>query len=321
MKKRYFVILVLLAAAAVISAAALHQGKTPGYTVGICQYTQHEALDAAAQGFKAALSEKLGKQVTYDEQNAGADSSVCNAIMNSFLAEEADLILADSTKALQAAANATTEIPILGTAVTDYGAALNLSDFGGTVGGNISGTSDLAAPGEQAVMIHELFPEAETVGILYCSSETNSQFQAEGLTDALTDLGYHGEAYPFVDSGDLAAVTAQAASACDILYVPTDNTVASNAELIANICIPENVPVITGDENTCRICGAATLSVNYYDLGYATGEMAAEILSDGKPISEMPVRYADSYMKKYNPSVCEKLGLTVPEDYIPLDEQ
>jgi len=320
MKKRLIAFLALLILVIAVAGTALHQEKSRVFTIGICQYTQHEALDLAAQGFKAALTEKLGDKAAFDEQNAGGDSAVCNAIMNSFLSEDADLILADSTNSLQAAANATAEIPILGTAVTDYGTALHLTDFNGTVGGNISGTSDLASPEEQAAMIQELFPEAGRIGILYCSSEPNSQYQADAVQEALTGMGYACTPYLFVDSNDLSAVTETAASASDVLYVPTDNTIAANAELIANICIPAKVPVITGEENTCRICGAATLSVNYYDLGYATGEMAVRILADGEDISTLPIQHASSYTKKYNPEICEKLGMELPDSYLPLDE-
>lgn len=321
MKKRLLAFFVLLILAAGIAITFLHREKDQAYTVGICQFMQHEALDAAAQGFKEALTDKLGDKVAFDEQNAGGDSSICNAILNSFLSADVDLILADSTNSLQAAANSTTEVPILGTAVTDYGTALHLTDFTGTVGGNISGTSDLVSSEEQAAMIQELFPEAEKVGILYCSSESNSQYQADAVQKTLTDMGYSCIPYLFVDSNDLSSVTATAASECDVLYIPTDNTIASNAELIANICIPDGVPVVTGDENTGKICGAATLSVNYYDLGYATGEMAAQILAEGEDISALPVQYASSFTKKYNPEICEKLGIQVPEDYVSLDEK
>ena len=321
MKKRLLAFLILLLLAAGIAGTALHKEKKQAYIVGICQFMQHEALDSAALGFKNALTDKLGNKVVFDEQNASGDSSICNAIMSSFISEEADLILAASTNSLQVAVNSTTEIPILGTAVTDYGTALHLNDFTGTVGGNISGTSDLVAPDEQAAMIHELFPEAEKIGILYCSSETNSQYQADAVQEALDSMGYSCIPYLFVDSNDLSPVTMTAASECDVLYIPTDNTVAANAELIANICVPDGLPVITGDESTCQTCGVATLSVNYYDLGYATGEMAAQILVNNKDISTLPIQYASSFTKKYNREICGKLRIKVPEDYASLEEK
>lgn len=300
-----------------LMAAAVNAEDT--YTVGICQLVQHDALDAATQGFKDALTEKLGDAVTFDEQNAQGDSNTCSTIVNSFVSNEVDLILANATPALQAAAAATNEIPILGTSVTEYGVALEIQDFSGTVGGNISGTSDLAPLDEQAAMLNELFPDAKNVGLLYCSAEANSQYQVDTVKAALEELGYTCEFYAFSDSNDLSAVTTTAASECDVIYVPTDNTVASNTEIINNICLPAEVPVIAGEEGICAGCGVATLSISYYDLGYGTGEMAARILADGEDISTMAVEYAPQFTKKYNADICETLGVTIPEDYVAIE--
>ena len=218
------------------------------YVVGICQLVQHEALDAATQGFKDALVEELGDKVSFDEQNAQGDSNTCSTIVNSFVSNDVDLILANATPALQAAAAGTNEIPILGTSVTEYGVALEISDFSGTVGGNISGTSDLAPLDGQADMLAELFPDAQTVGLLYCSAEANSQYQVDTIKGFLEEKGYTCEFYAFSDSNDLSAVVTSAASEVDVIYVPTDNTVASNTEIISNICLPAGVPVIAGEE-------------------------------------------------------------------------
>ncbi|MFQ6844105.1 MAG: ABC transporter substrate-binding protein [Lachnospiraceae bacterium] len=286
------------------------------YNVGICQLVQHVALDAATEGFKDALTDKLGDAVTFDEQNAQGDSNTCSTIINSFVSNDVDLILANATPALQAAAAGTDTIPILGTAVTEYGVALGLDDFNGTVGGNISGTSDLAPLDQQAAMLQELFPDAKNVGLLYCSAEPNSQYQVDTVKAALEDLGYTCEYYAFSDSNDLSSVVTTAVSESDVIYVPTDNTVASNTEIINNICLPEQVPVIAGEEGICSGCGVATLSINYYDLGYATGEMAVKILADGEDISTMPIEYAPKFTKEYNAEICEELGVTVPDDYV-----
>lgn len=291
------------------------------YTVGICQLVQHVALDAATEGFKDALTEKLGDAVTFDEQNAQGDSNTCSTIVNSFVSNEVDLILANATPALQSAAAATNEIPILGTSVTEYGVALEIDDFDGTVGGNISGTSDLAPLDQQAAMLNELFPDAENVGLLYCSAEANSQYQVDTVKAALEELGYTCELYAFSDSNDLSAVTTTAAADCDVIYVPTDNTVASNTEIINNICLPAEVPVIAGEEGICSGCGVATLSISYYDLGYATGEMAARILADGEDISTMAIEYAPQFTKKYNADICETLGVEIPEDYVAIEAE
>ena len=289
------------------------------YTVGICQLVQHDALDAATQGFKDALVEELGDAVTFDEQNAQGDSNTCSTIINSFVSSDVDLILANATPALQAAQAGTNEIPVLGTSVTEYGVALGIDDFSGTVGGNISGTSDLAPLDEQAAMLNELFPDAKKVGLLYCSAEANSQYQVDTVKTALEELGYTCEYYAFSDSNDLTTIVTKAAEENDVLYVPTDNT-AANAELVNNVCQPAGVPVIAGEEGICRGCGVATLSISYYDLGVGTGKMAAKILTGEANISEMPIEYAPQFTKKYNKSLCDALGITIPEDYVAIEE-
>ena len=296
------------------SAAESTDGKV--YTVGICQLVQHEALDAATQGFKDALTEKLGEDnVKFDEQNASGDSANCTTIVSGFVSTGVDLILANATAPLQAAAQATADIPVLGTSVTDYATALDISDWTGTVGNNISGTSDLAPLDQQAAMIQEMFPDAKTVGLLYCSAEPNSVYQCDVIEGYLNELGIETTRYAFTDTNDVTSVTQAAAAASDVIYIPTDNTAASNTEAIANVVIPEKVPVVAGEEGICKGCGVATLSISYYDLGYKTGEMAAEILADGADVSTMPVEFAPNVTKKYNAANCEALGITPPDGY------
>ena len=316
MKKQ--VLSVVLSAALAGSVLGMNVSAEEGatYTVGICQLVQHVALDAATQGFKDAMTDALGDAVTFDEQNAQNDPTICATIANSFVSSGVDLILANATPALQAAAAATNEIPILGTSVTEYGVALELDDFDGTVGGNISGTSDLAPLEEQAAMLQELFPDAQNVGLLYCSAEPNSQYQVDVVKAALEEMGYTCELYSFSDSNDLSAVTTAAADASDVIYIPTDNTAANNTELINNICLPAQVPIIAGEEGICSGCGVATLSISYYDIGYATGQMAVRILADGEDISTMPIEYAPEFTKKYNADLCAQLGVEIPSDYV-----
>ena len=286
------------------------------YNIGICQLVQHEALDAATQGFKDALTEKLGADnVKFDEQNASGDSANCTTIVSGFVSTGVDLILANATAPLQAAAQATADIPVLGTSVTDYATALDISDWTGTVGNNISGTSDLAPLDQQAAMIQEMFPDAKTVGLLYCSAEPNSVYQCDVIEGYLTEMGFETTRYAFTDTNDVTSVTQAAAAKSDVIYIPTDNTAASNTEAIANVVIPEKVPVVAGEEGICKGCGVATLSISYYDLGYKTGEMAAEILADGKDVSTMPVEFAPNVTKKYNAANCEALGITPPDGY------
>ena len=289
------------------------------YVVGICQLVQHPALDAATQGFRDALTEKLGVQVTFDEQNAAGDSNTCSTIVNSVVSKNVDLILANATPALQAAAAATLDIPILGTSITEYGVALGIEGFDGTVGGNISGTSDLAPLDQQAAMIQELFPDAKTVGLIYCSAEANSQYQVDVVKAELEKLGYTATLYSFSDSNDLAAVTESAVAASDVIYVPTDNTVAANTGIIDNICRPAKVPVVAGEEGIVKGCGVATLSISYYDIGYKTGERAAQVLTGEADISTMPIEYAPQFTKKYNAEICADLGLEMPSDYVAVE--
>ena len=308
------------APAAEAPAAEAPAEEAQVFNVGICQLVQHPALDAATQGFKDALTEKLGDAVTFNEQNASGDPATCSVICNQFVSDEVDLIMANATASLQAAASATNVIPILGTSITDYGTALGIEGFTGVSGTNISGTSDLAPLDGQAQMLSELFPDAKTVGLVYCSGEPNSKFQVETIAPMLTELGYTVTEYTFADSNDVANVTASACAECDVLYIPTDNTAASCTEAINNVALVEKTPIVVGEEGICKGCGVATLSISYYDIGYETGLMAAEILTEGADISTMEVRYAPQFTKEYNVSICETLGITVPEDYVAIPE-
>ena len=292
------------------------EGKT--YTVGVCQLVQHEALDAATQGFVDALTEELGDAVTIDVQNASGDSVNCGTIVNGFVSRGVDLIMANATPALTAAVSATADIPILGTSITAYGVALDLDDFNGTVGGNVSGSSDLADLQKQAQMILDWFPETKNVGLLFCSAEPNSRYQIDEVRKALEAQGVTCEEFAFTDSNDVSSVTQKAADFSDVVYIPTDNTAASNTEAIANVLIPAGVPAICGEEGLCRGCGVATLSISYYDLGVTTGKMAAKILKGEANISEMPVEYTDA-TPKYNASICDQLGITPLDGYEAID--
>ena len=236
-------------------SSASQTGDGQKYTIGICQLVQHPALDKATQGFKDALTEKLGEgNVTFNEQNANGDSPTCSTIINGFVSSNVDLILAD----------------------------------------------------------------AKTVGMLYCSGEPNSVYQIEQMEGYLTQMGYTCERFSFTDSNDVASVTQTACASSDVIYVPTDNTAASNTELIANVVLPAQIPVIAGEQGICSGCGVATLSIDYYDIGYQAGEMAYDVLVNGADVSTMDVQSAATAVKMYNESVCQQLGLTMPEDYSPI---
>lgn len=311
MKKLVTLVLALVLVAAVASASAVE--------IGICQLVQHPALDAATQGFRDALTEKFGGDVTFDEQNASGDAVNCATIINTFVSNNVDLILANATPALQAAVAATADIPVLGTSITEYGVALGIDDFNGVTGINVSGTSDLAPLNEQAAMVKELFPEAKKVGLLYCSAEANSIYQVKVVGEELGKLGYETEEYAFTDSNDVASVAQSAADSCDVIYIPTDNTAAAYTETIANVLIPASIPAVVGEEGICSGCGVATLTISYYDIGYKTGEMAYEILANGADVSAMPIEYAPQFTKKYNAANAEALGVAIPEDYVAIE--
>ena len=312
MKKRIAILLAVMMLAAAASAGAV--------TVGICQLVQHPALDLATQGFKDALSAKI-PDVVFDEQNASGDSATCATIVNGFVASGVDLIMANATPALQAAVAATGDIPILATSITDYATALDMdaASFTGVTGINVSGTTDLAPLDGQADMIVELFPEAKTVGLLYCSAEPNSLYQVNVIRGLLEAKGIATKDFAFADSNDVASVTQSAVGDVDVLYIPTDNTAASVTETIAGVVLPGKLPVVAGEEGIVKGCGIATLTISYYDIGTATGEMAAEILLNGADVSQMPIQAAPQFTKKYHPENAAELGVEIPADYIAIE--
>ena len=316
-------IAILLAAMMLLSMAACGNAADGGadekYVVGVCQLIKHDALDAATKGFIDTLKAEFGDNIEIIEKVATGDMNSCTPIISDFVSKDVDLIMANATPALQAAAAATEDIPILGTSVTEYGVALDLKDFNGTVGTNVSGTSDLAPLDKQAEMITEWFPEAKTVGLLYCSAEANSIYQVEKVAEYLGAKGITATKYAFSDTNDLQAVTQKAADESDVIYVPTDNAAAAATETIGGVCEAANKPVIAGEEGICKGCGVATLSISYYDLGVTTGKMAIKILKGEAKVAEMPIEYADA-TKKYNKAICETLQLTAPEGYVAIEE-
>lgn len=320
MKRTLSIILALVMLLGVVSLAACNQKDAAKikvnpdketYVVGICQLVTHDSLDLATQGFKDALTEALaakGRKVTFKEQNGQGDGNTCITIVNSFVAEDVDLILGNATAALQAAYNATETIPVLGTSITEYGVALSLKDFNGTVGSNVSGTSDLAPLNDQAQMLIDVLglSTGATVGILYCSAEPNSEYQYNVVSAYLKEKGMTVKEYKFSESTELQGIVTKASSECDAIYVPTDNTVASNDETVRNICGPAKTPVFTGYESD--VC-FATLAISYYNIGAETGKMAAQILLGEEDITKMAIRYDANPVKKYNKAICDELSI------------
>lgn len=285
------------------------------YNIGICQLVQHDALDNATRGFMDSLTEALGDEVSFNVQNASGDSATCIAIANTFIAEDVDLILANATQALQAVYAATGGIPILGTSITDYAAALDMDEWTGVTSVNVSGASDLAPLTEQAELIRQMFPTKRNVGLLYCSAEANSEYQATIMRGLLTAMGYICTDFTFTDTNDVFSVTHSACAASDVIFIPTDNTVATCKEVIRNAVEMEKTPIIGADKDVCSVCGVATLAADYYELGRVTGEMAYEVLVNGADVSTMPIRFANSFTKQYNPELCALLGVETPEGF------
>ena len=210
---------------------------------------------------------------------------------------------------------ATTDIPILGTSVTDYATALEIDDWSGTTGRNISGTSDLAPLDQQEDMLVELYPDAKHVAILYCSAEANSKYQATEFEKYLDEDGISYKEFTASDSNDIGSVVQSATEYADVIYIPTDNTMAQNTEAINNIALPAGTPIIAGEEGICKGCGVATLSISYYDIGKKAGEMAYDILVNGADITTMKIETAPNVTKEYNKDICDQLGVKIPDDY------
>lgn len=284
-------------------------GETADFTVGVCQLMVHDSLDQATQGFKDALTEKLGeagKTVDFDVQVAG-DASLCTTVVNTFTAKNVDLIMANATPALLAAANATSTIPVLGTSVTDYA-----DTFAGNVPANVTGTSDAVPFAEQAQMMIDTLGlvEGDKVAVLYCTNESNSLVQYNAVKALFEEKGIVVEAYTFSETTELQTVVNSAADNCKALYVPSDNTVAQNDSVVGTICSSKNVPVFTSYGGT--IC-YASLAIDYYKLGYETGVMAADILLGNKTVSEIEIATLTPSVV-YNEELCKALGITVPEN-------
>ncbi len=329
MKKSVKRLIAICLAVITISACfAACSGKEPSennssdkkYTIGIAQWEAHEALDAATEGFKAAVTEKLGAEnVAFEYNTAQGETTNCSTIVNRYVSNKVNLIMANATPVVQAAFAATKNIPVVGTSVTEYGVALGIDNFTGKTGVNVTGTSDLAPLKDQAAMIKEICPETKTVGIVYCSAEPNSKYQATEVSKYLKDLGITATEYPFADSNELQSIVSKAVADNDALYVPTDNTAAKNTGIIDAVARPAKKPVFAGEEGIVKGCGIVTLTISYYDIGYAAGEMAAQILAEGKNPAEMEIGYAPKFTKKYNAEICKELGITVPEDYVAID--
>lgn len=315
-------LLMFTALAAVSMMGATGCTKKADFNIGICQLVRHVALNEATKGFQDALKEKMkeaGKSVSFDLQIAGGEANNCSVIASNFVAKKKDLIMANATPALLAARNSTTTIPVLGTSITEYSSIVGKEDLSHGTGTNVSGTSDLASLDEQAQMIIDNFPTRTKVGILYCTGESNSKYQADQVKAYLEAHNRTVDVITFATANDLSASLTGKINKVDVLYIPTDNTCADSATLIDSICHNANVPVVAGEEGICKKCGTFTFSISYYNIGLETGYMAAEILLEGADIKTMPIRYDNSPVKKYNPEICARFDLEIPEGYVAIE--
>lgn len=289
--------------------AADEAAGTETYKIGVIQLVEHAALDAANEGFVAALDE-AGIAYEIDQQNAQNDQSACQTIAEKLVNDGNDLILAIATPAAQAVAGATSEIPVLVTAVTDPADA-GLVDTNEVPGGNVSGTSDLTPVKEQVNLLTQLLPEAKKVGILYCSAESNSEFQANMATEACTAAGLESEMFTVSSSNEIQQVVESMVGKVDAIYAPTDNTIAAGMATVAMVANDNKLPVICGEAGMVEAGGLATYGIDYYQLGYLTGQQAIEILVNGADVSQMPVGYlaAEQCELTTNAETAEALGI------------
>lgn len=303
-------------AVAIVGCGNDAQKKSDGqYKVGVVQLVEHPALDAANKGFVDGLASKGFKdKVVIDQQNAQADQSNLNSIAQRFVSDKKDLILAIATPAAQTMANATKDIPILGTAITDYESS-KLVQSNQKPGGNISGTSDMNPISEQVDLILKVVPKAKTIGAIYSSSEVNSQIQIDKMKAYAESKGLKVVEVTVSNVNDIQQAAQNLVSqGVDAIYVPTDNVVASAMGNLVSITDPAKIPVFGSEDNQVKGGALATYSVDYYQLGYQTGIMATAILSGEKKVSDMPIEVQKEFKLVVNKEKLNTLGITLPEE-------
>lgn len=290
------------------SAASTDAGDKT-YKIGVLQLVEHSALDAANEGFVAALDES-GIAYEIDQQNAQGDQSACQTIAAKLVGDADDLILAIATPAVEACAGATEEIPIIGTAVTDF-AASGLVDSNETPGGNITGSSDLTPVADQIKMLHTILPDAKEVGVLWCTAESNSDLQAQMAADACTELGLNATDYTVSSSNEIQSVVESMAGKVDVIYTPTDNTIASGMSTVTMVADDNGIPVVAGEEGEYNAGALCTYTISYYELGKLAGQMAVRILTEGADPASMPIEYypSDKLTLLYDEQKAEDLDI------------
>ena len=279
------------------------------YKIGVLQLTEHAALNASNEGFVAALDD-AGIDYEIDQQNAQNDQSACQTIASKLVNDGDDLILAIGTPAAQAVAGATSDIPIIGTAITDF-AESGLVEDNEAPGGNLTGSSDLTPVSDQIDLLQQLVPDVKTVGLLFCTAEANSEIQIEMAEEKLDEAGIAHERYTVSSSNEIQQVIESMVGKVDAIYAPTDNTIAAGMATVAMVANENKLPVIVGCDTMVEDGGLASYSINYYDLGYKAGEMAVEILTKGADPAEMPITYlaADECTLIANQATADEVGI------------
>jgi len=313
--KRIGVFLLVIGVAVVMTMSGCIS-RDEDITIGIIQYVEHVALDSSREGFIDALEDNGyvdGENITIDVQNAQADQSNLSTISDRFVGNNVDLVLAIATPAAQSIAGKTTEIPILGTAITDYEAA-KLVKSNEAPGGNVSGTTDMNPIKEQIELLVELVPDAKTVGVIYTSSEDNSIVQAAIAKEVIEGLGLTYTEATVTNSNEVQQAAQSIVQECDAIYLPTDNIMASSMPIIYGVTVESKTPVICGESGMVESGGLATLGINYYDLGYKTGLMAVKVLEGEAEPATMPIESADEFDFAINGGVAEEIGLEIPAE-------
>ena len=315
------ILVTILTLALLTSVVACSSNKDSGkVTIGLIQYIQHDALDKATEGFKAALKDNgyiEGENLVYDDQNAGGEEANCVTIADKFVNEKVDLIFANATPAAQAVANKTTDIPVVITSVTDPESA-GLVDTNENPGGNVTGTSDLTPVENQLDLLVQLLPNAKKVAVMYCGAEDNSIFQAKIAMNYLSELGLTGQETTVSDSNSIQQVVESLIGKVDAIYIPTDNLLASGMATVTLVANKNNLPVIVGESGMVSNGGLATYGIDYYNLGYKSGEMAVKILKGESKPADMAIEYlpAEDCELVVNTTSAKELGLTISEDIL-----
>ena len=312
--KKRLLAMALVLALLIPGLGAVAQEKLP--VVGVVQLVEHPALDAAYQGFADALKEK-GFNVTIDYQNAQGSPDILAAIADRFIANQVDMILAIATPAAQTMAGKTETIPILGTAITDYVVA-KLANSNEEPGFNVSGTTDMNPIADQIALLQKLVPQAKTVGLLYTGSEDNSVLQAKIATQAIEAAGMQVKEIKINNSNDVQQAITSLVDSVDVIYLPTDNVVASAMPIVGEVTMAKKIPVICGEAGMVSGGGTATLGISYYNLGFQTGLMAIELLKNGADVSKMPIQAQTEFEYAFNLENAAAIGLEIPQELLDL---